>query len=122
MPGHGARRSEYTLLVEATIFDGFPMSPNKVDRNRVRRLTDLPNIGPACAADLQAIGIHEPAQLVGRSPFELYDQLCEKTGMRHDPCVLDVFMSITHFMDGEAPRPWWEFTALRKRTLAHHNP
>ena len=37
------------------------------------------------------------------------------TGVRHDPCVLDVFMSITRFMDGEAPRAWWDYTPERKR-------
>ena len=37
--------------------------------------------------------------------------------MRHDPCVLDVFMSITRFMDGDPPRPWWDYTAERKALL-----
>jgi len=43
--------------------------------------------------------------------------LCGKTGVRHDPCVIDVFMSITRFMDGEEPRPWWAYTDERKRVL-----
>jgi hypothetical protein len=38
-----------------------------------------------------------------------------KTGVRHDPCVLDVFMSITRFMDGEDPKAWWDYTPERKR-------
>jgi hypothetical protein len=80
-------------------------------------LTDLPNVGLSVAGDLRLIDIHEPAQLVGRSPAELYRQLCEVTGARHDPCVLDVFMSITRFMDGEPPRPWWDYTAERKAML-----
>jgi hypothetical protein len=29
--------------------------------------------------------------------------------------VLDVFISITRFVDGEAPRAWWDYTAERKR-------
>ncbi len=37
------------------------MNPTKVVRERVRTLTDLPNIGPACAADLRRLGITEPA-------------------------------------------------------------
>jgi hypothetical protein len=32
--------------------------------------------------------------------------------------VLDVFMSVTAFMDGKPPRPWWDFTTERKRALA----
>jgi hypothetical protein len=37
------------------------------------------------------------------------------TAAIHDPCVIDVFMSITSFMSGEEPRAWWHFTAERKR-------
>lgn len=90
------------------------MNPDKVERSRVRLLTDLPNIGAACAKDLRLLGIDEPHQLVGKSPFEMYHDLCFKTGTRHDPCVIDVFMSVTSFMAGEPPRPWWHFTPARK--------
>ena len=90
------------------------MHPDKVDRNRLLRLTDLPNVGPATAADLRLLGIEHPAQWRGRDPAQLYATLCRKTGVRHDPCVIDVFASITAFMDGEDPKPWWAYTALRK--------
>lgn len=93
------------------------MNPSKVERSRVRHLTDLPNIGRAGADDLRLIGIEAPEQLAGRSPFAMYEALCEKTGRRHDPCVIDVFISVTRFMNGESPRPWWEFTEERKRSL-----
>lgn len=93
------------------------MHPDKVDRNRVAVLTDLPNIGPAMARDLRRIGIHQPSQLVGRSPYELYARLCEVTGFRQDPCVLDVFISVTRFMAGDLPRPWWAYTGERKRSM-----
>ncbi len=91
------------------------MNPEKVDRSKVRRLTDLPNIGPATAKSLELIGIHTPAQLVGEDPLMLYRRLCKKTGIRQDPCVLDVFISITRFMAGEAPQPWWHYTEERRR-------
>jgi hypothetical protein len=94
------------------------MSPSKVVRERVTRLTDLPNIGKSIAADLELLGIKGPAQLAGKSPYEMYDRLCRKTKTVHDPCLLDTFISITRFMDGEPPRPWWHFTAERKRTRA----
>ena len=93
------------------------MNPAKVKRESVVSLTDLPNIGKAMAADLRLIGIDEPGQLRGRSPNELYERLCDRTGQRQDPCVLDTFISIVRFMDGEEPRPWYAFTAERKRTL-----
>lgn len=91
------------------------MHPSKVIREQVTRLTDLPNIGPAMEADLLRLGITQPAQLTGLCPYELYERLCMATNTRHDPCVLDVFISVTRFMDGEPPRPWWHFTAERKR-------
>ena len=94
------------------------MHPNKVDRSRVKQITDWPNVGKATADDLQLLGFHSPEQLVDECPFYMYERLCQITGYAHDPCVIDVFMSITHFMKGEAPRSWWEFTETRKKTLA----
>jgi len=94
------------------------MNPAKVVRSKVKQLTDLPNIGKASAEDLRVLGIRRPEQLVGKCPFELYERLCRKTGVRHDPCVIDVFMSVTSFMDGEPARPWWDFTDERKRRLS----
>jgi hypothetical protein len=87
------------------------------DRETVSRLEALPNIGKAIAGDLRSIGIDRPQQLIGKDPFALYDQLCTATGHRHDPCVLDVFMSAVRFMDGGDPLPWWEFTDERKKQL-----
>ena len=90
------------------------MNPARVRRDAVRNLTDLPNVGPATAADLRLLGIAHPAQWRDRDPAQLYATLCRKTGVRHDPCVIDVFASITAFMDGDDPKPWWAYTALRK--------
>lgn len=91
------------------------MNPAKVRRDCVQQLTDLPNVGPAVARDLELIGIAAPAQLAGQDPFELYLSLCHRRGARQDPCVLDVFISITRFMNGDEARPWWAYTAERKR-------
>ncbi len=90
------------------------MNPKKVIREKVEKLTDLPNIGPALAKDLLFIGIESPEELKGKDPRELYNKLCRKSGQRHDPCVLDVFMSVTDFMNGGEPRVWWDYTKERK--------
>ena len=95
------------------------MNPAKVDRTRLEKLTDLPNIGPAIAADLRLLGINKPDDLAGRSPFELYHMLSSSKGKRQDPCLLDVLISVTRFMDGEDPRPWWHYTAERKRMFGY---
>jgi hypothetical protein len=90
------------------------VNPTKVRRDRLNSLTDLPNIGPAMARDLRLLGFEHPGQLAGQDPQNLYDRLCDLTGTRQDPCVLDVFVSVTRFMDGDEPRPWWVYTPRRK--------
>lgn len=88
-----------------------------IDRTRYTELTQLPNIGPACAADLRLLGIRSPAQLIGRDPYAMYKSLCRRTGQRHDPCVIDTFISAVRFMGGEPAKPWWRYTAERKAKL-----
>lgn len=83
-------------------------------REDVARLTDIINIGPSVAADLNRIGIHAPRQLVQRDPWELYLQICERDRCYQDPCLLDVLWSAVDYMNGNRPRPWWEFTTRRK--------
>ncbi len=94
------------------------MHPAKVNRAVLERFTDLPNIGPAMAGDFVALGYASPQELRGVDPYELYQRLCTLTNTRQDPCVLDVFMSVTRFLDGEPPRAWWDFTAERKQRYA----
>jgi len=93
------------------------MNPAKVDRNRLECLEDLPNIGPAIARDLRLLGIHTPADLLGRDPFEMHARLCHLTGTQQDPCLLDTFMSVVSFTNGGPALPWWAYTAERKRRL-----
>ena len=90
------------------------MNPTKVKRDKLNQLTDLPNIGPSLAADLVLLGISKPKDLVDRDPYEMYRDLSVATKSYQDPCVLDVFISVTRFMRGEDPKPWWEYTAERK--------
>ncbi len=90
------------------------MNPSKVVREKTRKLTDLPNIGKAGAADLELLGIDTPSDLVGQNPYEMYERLCILTVSRHDPCVIDVFISITCFINGDEPKPWWDYTEKRK--------
>ncbi len=94
------------------------MNPSKVVRENVRKLTDLPNIGKAGAADLELLGIKQPNELEGQDPYEMYERLCTLTSNRHDPCVIDVFISVTCFINGDTPKAWWDFTAERKKFQA----
>ncbi len=89
----------------------------KVKRN-IASLEDIPNIGPAIAADLRRLRIMTPAELLRRDPFAMYDDLCRMTGKHHDPCLLDTFIAAVRYMAGEPKKPWWKYTAERKRELA----
>ena len=70
------------------------------DDARSARLRELPNVGPATERDLRRLGIERPEQLVGRDAFELYERLCEVTGARQDPCVIDVFLAVIDHASG----------------------
>lgn len=87
-------------------------------RTNVRKLEDIPNVGKATAGDFRLLGIHEPIELVGKDPYDLYEQLCTRTKQRHDPCVIDVFIASVRYMEGAESTPWWHYTEERKRTLA----
>ena len=82
------------------------------------RLQDLANVGPAVERMLGRLGVTAPAQLAGQDPYELFERLCTVDGRRHDPCLLDTFMSAVDQADGKPARPWWEYTPERKRSLA----
>lgn len=81
----------------------------------VRRFTDIPNVGPATAGDFRTLGIDSPQALAGEDAFALHARLCALTGVRHDPCVIDVFLAAIDFMRGAPPAPWWHYTDERKR-------
>ena len=70
-------------------------SPKAASAADCNELEQLPNIGPALAADLRLIGIDAPRDLRGKDAFVLYQKLCAATGQRQDPCVLDTFMAAT---------------------------
>lgn len=94
--------------------------PTKLDtpRKQVTKLEQIPNVGPATAGDFRRLGITTPIDLRGKDAYALYDRLCQVTGVRHDPCAIDVFLAAVRFMDGKPAKPWWAYTAERKRELA----
>ena len=86
-------------------------------RSELAALEQLPNVGPSVAADLRRLGVVRPQDLQGRDPYAMYEELCRVTGQRHDPCLLDTFIAAVRFMGGEPAKPWWRYTAERKRAL-----
>ncbi len=90
-------------------------------REKIKELENLPNVGKAIAKDLRKIGILTPGQLINQDPVQMYKKLCIITGKKHDLCVLDVFISITEFMNGKEAKPWWIFTPKRKEMQKKFN-
>ena len=105
--------SEHGVLGHAII-----PAMQSIGRTEITDLEEIPNVGPAIAANMRRIGITSPRHLLGKDPYAMYDELCNATGVRHDPCVIDVFIAAVRFMAGNPARPWWKYTAARKRTLA----
>lgn len=98
----GARRQRYDILQEQTFV----------------QLQTLPNVGPATAGDLIRLGVASLDDLSRRDPRELYDALARLDGVRHDPCVLDVFAAAVHAARTGKAIPWWEFSDARREALA----
>jgi hypothetical protein len=44
--------------------------------------------------------------------------MCAASARRLDRCLLDTLMSAVEQADGGAARPWWDYTAERKRILS----
>jgi len=88
-------------------------------RNEIKAFQEIPNVGKATTKDFILLGINKPFELVGRDPYQMYDDLCKITNQYHDPCVIDVFISAVRYMEGGAAKKWWEFTLERKQHLGN---
>jgi hypothetical protein len=98
-----------------------------VNRTEITDLEKIPNVGPAIAANLRLIGVSAPQDLLGKDPYTMYDNLCHTTGVRPDPCVIDVFISFVlkvsssvcrRGVEGRATPPMW--ASPQERPLKSH--
>ena len=90
-----------------------------MQRTNIKQFQDIPNVGPAIEKCLISLGLHKPADLIGKDPYQLYHDLCIITQQKQDPCVIDVFISAVKYMEGGPPKKWWEFTKERKKHYAN---
>src|SRR5271155_3902995 len=86
------------------------------------KLEQLPNVGPAIAPALRFLAATRPEARRGRDPYAIYEESCRVTNQRHDPCLLDTFIAAVRFMEGEPAKPWWAYTAERKRKMPTRQP
>jgi len=81
-------------------------------------LTEIPGVGPAVRADLEALGISRIADLRGRDPEALYRELAEVRGRPVDRCVLYVFRCAVYYASTPRPVPeklkWWAWKDARE--------
>jgi len=87
-------------------------------RREIKNFRDIPNIGKAIEKNFVLLGIQDPIELVRKDPYQMYDDLCNVTHKKQDPCVIDIFLSAVSYMKGGSPKKWWEFTKERKIKLA----
>lgn len=92
----------------------------KTRSGQAEQLEHLPNIGKAIAADLRAIGIHSPQQLLEHEPLDLYLKLSGPMGKRHDPCVLYTLLAVRHYLQSGEKQAWWQFTEQGKKLLQNN--
>jgi len=51
-------------------------------RKHIKKLPDIPNIGPVMARNLITLGILKPVDLIGSDPYQMYKDLCNVTHKR----------------------------------------
>lgn len=79
----------------------------------LKELQTIPGVGPAISKDLYNLGIRSVADLKGKNPEELYEQLCIYQGRRVDRCMLYVLRCAVYYASEESPEPeklkWWNW-------------
>lgn len=80
-------------------------------------LLSLMSVGRATLKDLQLLDINKIDQLKNQTPDQLYENLQQITGIKHDPCVWDVFAAIIHEAKTGEKLPWWHWSKIRKTKL-----
>ena len=83
-----------------------------------RQLKNLRGIGKKMLEDFDKLGVRSVSQLKSRDADELYRRMCEISGQRQDPCVLDTYRcAIEQARNPDLPeeqRDWWYWSRVRK--------
>jgi hypothetical protein len=86
---------------------------NQPNRGALGDLMAIPGVGKKTAADLVNLGIRSTADLKGRDPERLYDELCLRAGIKVDRCMLYVFRCAVYYASTRKPDPellkWWNW-------------
>ena len=89
-------------------------------------LGDLRGIGKAMLKDFELLGVKSVRQLKSQEAHELYDRMCEISGQRQDPCVLDTYRcAIEQARNPNLPeeqKDWWYWSRVRKAQVPAPSP
>jgi hypothetical protein len=92
--------------------------PLQLSKAHSRELADLKSVGPATLRDFEQLDIRSVLELARQDPVRLYEELCHRTGVRQDPCVMDVLTcAIAQARDPKLPAAqcnWWYWSRKRK--------
>ena len=81
------------------------------DAAALRRLQEIPGVGPSLAQDLLSLGYGSVPELAGQDPEAMYQRLMDKAGKHIDRCVLYVFRCAVYYASNERHDPeklqWW---------------
>jgi hypothetical protein len=79
-----------------------------------KELQVIPGIGPSIARDLVELGVRRVADLRGREPERMYEQLCATRGVHQDRCLLYVFRCAVYYASHRHHEPellqWWNWS------------
>lgn len=79
----------------------------------LRQLKTIPGVGKVVAEDLWSLGIRRVADLAGRNPQVLYDELRVNAGGKLDRCMLYVMRCAVYYAGNAVHDPeklkWWNW-------------
>ena len=71
----------------------------------------IPGVGTRIAACMEALGIRQVSDLIGRDPEELYRRECLMKGRQEDRCALYVWRTAVYYAEHREREPeklkWW---------------
>lgn len=84
-----------------------------MQKAEIKELRQIPGVGVSIAQDLWNVGIRSIADLKGRSPDQLYEQMCAQQGVQIDRCMLYVMRCAVYYASNETYDPellkWWNW-------------
>ncbi len=84
----------------------------------LKTLQEIPGVGKSIAEDLWNIGIRSFDDILAATADDLYQRLCDYTGVRQDRCVLYTFRCARYYVTNTAHDPellkWWNWTDARQ--------